>query len=97
MPIDVERALRRVADAVQYHPKAGLFELAEEGYGSPFEASSPEATMAALEPSLSRELWLEINRLLGPFGKHVCTSQRPRRSTCPVAFLCPQAGMEDAR
>jgi endonuclease III len=32
------------------------------------QAASPEATMAALEAKLPRQYWLEINRLLVPFG-----------------------------
>lgn len=36
-PFDIEAALRRVADAVKHQRKAALFELAEEGYASPFE------------------------------------------------------------
>lgn len=35
--IDVDLALRRVEGAVEAYPKAGLFELAEEGFRSPFE------------------------------------------------------------
>src|SRR5205814_8984942 len=36
-------------------------------------APSPEATMRALEQVLPKRYWVEINRLLVPFGKHVCT------------------------
>ncbi|MFB6285904.1 MAG: endonuclease III [Candidatus Bipolaricaulia bacterium] len=58
------------------------------------DTSSPERTMAELEAKLPREHWLAINRLLVPFGKHVCTSQRPRCSDCPLAAMCPQIGVE---
>lgn len=58
------------------------------------ETSSPEQTMAELEAKLPREHWLAINRLLVPFGKHVCTSQRPHCSSCPLATMCPQIGVE---
>src|SRR5512147_1614902 len=47
------------------------------------QASTPERTMAALEDKLPRGYWVEINRLLVPFGKHICTGQRPHCSTCP--------------
>lgn len=50
--------------------------------------------MAELEAKLPREHWLAINRLLVPFGKHVCTSRRPRCSSCPLAAMCPQIGVE---
>ncbi len=36
-PFDVEEALRRIVVAVEDYPKAALFELAEDGLGSPFE------------------------------------------------------------
>jgi endonuclease-3 len=61
------------------------------------EARTPEATMAALESRLPRPYWVEINRLLVPFGKHVCTAVRPRCSTCPVLAYCRQVGVTDHR
>jgi endonuclease-3 len=61
------------------------------------KASTPEKTMAALEASLPREYWVEINRLLVPFGKHICTGQRPRCSTCPVLDMCCQVGVTNPR
>jgi endonuclease-3 len=56
-------------------------------------ASSPEQTMLALEKVLPREHWVEINRLLVPFGKHVCTGETPRCSACPVLGMCRQVGV----
>src|SRR3989337_1711479 len=44
---------------------------------------SPEATRVALEERLPREYWVEINRLLVPFGKHVGTGRLPKCSVCP--------------
>ena len=58
---------------------------------------SPEQTMAALEKILPRRYWIEINRLLVPFGKHVCTGQRPNCSTCPVLEYCKQVGVTSHR
>lgn len=60
-------------------------------------ARSPEATMAALEAVLPRRWWIEINRLLVPFGKHMCTARRPRCSTCPVLEMCRQVGVTEHR
>lgn len=57
------------------------------------KASTPEKTMLALEGKLPREYWIEINRLLVPFGKHICTGQRPKCSTCPVLDMCQQVGV----
>jgi endonuclease III len=54
---------------------------------------TPEKTMAALEAKLPKRYWVEINRLLVPFGKHVCTGVRPRCSTCPVLDMCRQVGV----
>jgi endonuclease-3 len=60
-------------------------------------AKTPEKTMAALEQVLPRQYWVEINRLLVPFGKHVCTGVRPRCSTCPVLEYCRQVGVTGHR
>lgn len=60
-------------------------------------ASTPEATMRALREVLPREYWLDINRLLVPFGKHICTGRRPRCSACPVLEMCRQVGVADPR
>lgn len=50
----------------------------------------PQQTMAALMETLPRKYWLEINRLLVPFGKHICTGSRPRCSSCPLLEMCAQ-------
>ncbi len=54
---------------------------------------TPEQTMVALEQRLPLRYWVEINRLLVPFGKHICTGTLPRCSTCPVLEMCAQAGV----
>jgi endonuclease III len=60
-------------------------------------AKTPERTMAALHEKLPRRYWVEINRLLVPFGKHICTGTRPRCSTCPVLDMCKQVGVTSHR
>ena len=60
-------------------------------------ASTPEKTMAALAAKLPRRYWVEINSLLVPFGKHICTSARPKCSTCPVLNMCQQVGVLEHR
>jgi endonuclease III len=60
-------------------------------------APTPEKTMAALEAKLPERWWVEINRLLVPFGKHVCTGVRPKCSTCPVLEYCRQVGVTTHR
>jgi endonuclease-3 len=56
-------------------------------------AATPELAMVALEERLPRRYWVEINRLLVPFGKHVCTGKLPKCSTCPVLEYCRQVGV----
>jgi endonuclease-3 len=58
---------------------------------------TPEKTMAALESKLPGKYWVEINRLLVPFGKHVCTGTLPKCSTCPVLDMCRQVGVTKHR
>jgi endonuclease-3 len=60
-------------------------------------ANSPERTMVELEGVLPERYHVEINRLLVPFGKHVCTGVRPRCSTCPVLEMCRQVGVTSHR
>jgi endonuclease-3 len=59
--------------------------------------TTPEQTMAALERWLPKRYWVEINRLLVPFGKHICTGVRPKCSTCPVLEMCQQVGVTSHR
>lgn len=60
-------------------------------------ASTPEKTMVALEATLPECHHIEINRLLVPFGKHICTGVRPKCSTCPVLDMCRQVGVASHR
>jgi endonuclease III len=55
--------------------------------------STPEQTMLELEKKLPQRYWIEINRLLVPFGKHICTGKLPHCSTCPVLEMCQQVGV----
>jgi endonuclease-3 len=56
-------------------------------------APTPERTMAELMRKLPRRYWVEINALLVPFGKHICTGRLPKCSTCPVLDMCAQVGV----
>jgi endonuclease-3 len=58
---------------------------------------APERTSIALEARLPRRYWVEINRLLVPFGKHICTGALPRCSECAVLEFCRQVGVEKHR
>lgn len=57
------------------------------------QTNSPEQTMAALEAKLPRRHWVPINKLLVPFGKHICIGPRPRCDRCPLQPSCPQIGV----
>ncbi|MFN8446343.1 MAG: endonuclease III [Caldilineaceae bacterium] len=59
--------------------------------------NTPEQTLVALEEKLPTKYWVEINRLLVPFGKHICTGTRPRCSTCVLLEMCQQVGVENSR
>jgi endonuclease-3 len=59
--------------------------------------TTPEQTTAALEAKLPRRYWVEINALLVPFGKHICTGYLPHCSTCPVLDMCRQVGVSAHR
>jgi endonuclease-3 len=58
---------------------------------------TPEQTMFALESRLPKRHWVEINRLLVPFGKHTCTGRAPKCSSCPVLEYCQQVGVSAPR
>ncbi len=58
---------------------------------------TPEQTTADLEHKLPRRYWVEINRLLVPFGKHCCTGVNPKCSTCPLLDMCQQVGVTKHR
>jgi endonuclease III len=56
-------------------------------------AKRPEKTMEQLHKKLPKHFRVEINALLVPFGKHVCTGARPKCSTCPLLDMCQQVGV----
>jgi endonuclease-3 len=60
-------------------------------------AATPEKTLLALEEKLPQQYWIDINRLLVPFGKHICTGNRPKCSSCPVLDMCRQVGVTEHR
>jgi endonuclease-3 len=59
--------------------------------------SSPDKTLTVLTEKLPEHYWIDINRLLVPFGKHICTGRLPRCSTCPVLEFCQQVGVTQHR
>jgi endonuclease-3 len=61
------------------------------------KTQTPEATRAALEAKLPKEYWRDINAMLVPFGKHICTPIGPKCSICPVLDMCQQRGVTSSR
>ena len=56
-------------------------------------AKTPEKTLSQLEARLPKSKWIEINELLVPFGKHICTGTAPHCRTCPILKYCHQVGL----
>lgn len=61
------------------------------------QARTPELAERALAARLPTRYWIEINRRLVPFGKHICTGTRPKCSVCPVLEYCRQVGVTEHR
>lgn len=61
------------------------------------DAKTPEKTMRVLEEKLPEQYRVEINRLLVPFGKHICKGVSPHCSQCPLLSMCKQAGVTQHR
>lgn len=61
------------------------------------QTRTPEKTTQALEAKLPQPYWIELNRVVMPFGKHLCTGKLPHCSTCPVLKMCQQVGVEQHR
>lgn len=53
----------------------------------------PEQTLKVLEEKVPNDRWIDINRLLMPFGKYICTGPLPHCSTCPVVAYCERIGV----
>ena len=54
-------------------------------------------TTSTPEAILPERYRVEINERLVPFGKFVCTVERPRCSTCPLLSMCRQVGVTASR
>ena len=56
-----------------------------------------EKSLLALEKLVPQDRWIDINRLLMPFGKYHCTANMPKCLTSPVLEYCRQVGVEKHR
>lgn len=54
------------------------------------QTKTPEKTMKALEIALPQRYWVEINRLLVPFGKHICKGTQPKCSPVRCSTCVPR-------
>ena len=61
------------------------------------QTKTPEQTTTALAAKLPQKYWIEINSLLVPFGKHICTGKLPRCSNCSLLEMCQQVGVTKNR
>jgi len=61
------------------------------------QTKTPEKSLLALEKLVPQNRWIDINRLLMPFGKYHCTASMPKCSTCPVLEYCEQIRVERHR
>ncbi|RRB02808.1 endonuclease III domain-containing protein [Larkinella rosea] len=61
------------------------------------QTTQPEQTLKVLEEKVPVAQWIDINRLLMPFGKHICTGRLPHCSTCPVFEFCERVGVTESR
>ena len=57
------------------------------------ETKTPEATLKRLVALVPKKQWIDINRLLMPFGKFICTGPLPHCSSCPVFEWCERRGV----
>lgn len=58
---------------------------------------APDETEFALRDKLPKQYWMEINKLLVPFGQHVCKPVSPLCSRCPLCRHCRQVGVKTHR
>ncbi len=61
------------------------------------ETKTPEKTLTAIERQLPQTRWVDVNRILMPFGKYLCTTTAPQCSSCPVEADCAQASVSGRR
>ena len=61
------------------------------------ETKTPEKTLAALQEAVPKDLWIDVNRCLMPFGKFHCTLYSPKCSSCPVYNWCKRVGVTKHR
>jgi endonuclease-3 len=59
------------------------------------ESEDPEKIELALTEVVPEEKWMKFSHLLADHGRAICIARRPKCSVCPIASLCPSAGIGD--
>ena len=57
----------------------------------------PEKIERELEPLFPSEKWTLLGHLFQDHGREICVARKPKCSICPVAELCPSAGIGGER
>jgi endonuclease-3 len=53
----------------------------------------PEKIERDLLEIVPRKWWIDLNYMLVNHGRAVCQARKPRCGACPLASLCPSAGL----
>jgi endonuclease-3 len=57
------------------------------------DTEDPEKIEYELMKILPKEKWVRFGHLMGDHGRAICVARRPKCERCPVAALCPSAGV----
>jgi endonuclease-3 len=57
------------------------------------DSEDPEKIEKALEPLFPPESWTRLGHLIQDHGREICVARRPKCEICPIAALCPSAGI----
>jgi endonuclease-3 len=51
-------------------------------------SKNPEGTEEGLRKIVPKDLWIDVNAIMVPFGQRICLPRRPRCGVCPVSRYC---------
>ena len=80
-PFDIDVAMERIAAAVEPYPKAAMFELAERGFGTPFEQLV--ACVISIRTRDEESLPISTPPLRGRAPRRRTSSRSPRLRSTP--------------
>jgi endonuclease III len=61
------------------------------------KSSSPKETEKQLKQKISKNFWIEWNRLLVTWGQNICMPVSPKCSSCAVKHFCKKVGVIKSR